>query len=182
MRANQRKALIFGLTFLPVFVVCVLLFTQVMPLYRSAVIGVANVVTGVLTPPTKVEVTPQGKLHAFSLQADGSRTTVGVWETFVNYLLFLNLALLPALLVATPAPWRDRLRLLLVGLAILFVAHVLCLIGLVRETQSLAAQPGVFHRLWLLRVIYLSGQIFAAVIWALLTWRYWFPKTSAPNN
>lgn len=92
--------------------------------------------------------------------------------------MFLNLALLPALLLATPVGWCRRLRLAGIGLAGLVAVHAFTLVALIRVYLCLQSSPGNFLCLAMLRGSYASGQIFAAVLWAALTWRFWLPPAA----
>lgn len=182
MNSTRRKGLLFGLQFLPLFLLCLWLYSKALPSYQTAVFGVANAVTERMSPPTRIEAVPDAGWWAYRMTPAGDKERVGGWADFVAHLVFLSLALLPALLLATPAPWLDRIRLLGIGLLLLFCVHVVSIIGLVRETQCLVVKPGTFHCLWLLRLVYSSGQVFGAVLWALLTWRYWFPRKAPPET
>ena len=98
------------------------------------------------------------------------------WNLGTPHLILLSLALLPALLLATPAPVGTRFRLLGLALMLMVVIHVLSIIGVMRGVQCLRESPGTFHCLWMLRLVYSSGQLFAAVLWVVLTWRYWIVR------
>ena len=67
-----------------------------------------------------------------------------------EHLVYLNLALLPALVLATPVPWRQRPRMLGFALPSLIAVHALTL--MVRASLGLYHSPGSFFCLWLLRV------------------------------
>jgi hypothetical protein len=97
------------------------------------------------------------------------------------HLVFLSMVTLPALLLATPAPWRRRLRLLAWGVPLIFLGHVIALVLTTRGVHCLQEQPGTFVCLWALRISYASGQMFAATFWVLLTWRYW-SEESGPSD
>ena len=86
---------------------------------------------------------------------------------------------LPALLLATPAPWRTRWRFLAYAVPLIYLGHVISLVILTRGVYCLQLKPGTFICLWGLRVAYTSGQLFAATLWVMLTWRYWFTECGA---
>lgn len=179
MQFSLRRALVFTAQFLPLFLLCLWVYWKALPAYQPVVFGAANAITRSLPSPSAIEIQPEGGWWAYGVTADGSKSSIDSWPAYMAHLLFLSLALLPALILATPAPLPARLRLLLIGLLLLFAVHVLSVIGLVRQTQCLVVRPGSFHCLWILRLVYGSGQISGALLWGLLTWRYWFPRRGA---
>jgi hypothetical protein len=48
------------------------------------------------------------------------------------------------------------------------------MIGLMRAAVCTIYTPQNFVCFGLLRLFYVSGQLFGAAIWVLLSWRYWF--------
>ena len=173
-RAAVRKVLLFVLAFVPLFLALLWLYPRVLPYYQAVPVAVANFVMEGLPTPTRIEVTEEGGWQSWFPDGQGGETGFWKWEEFVVHLVYLNLALLPALVLATPMPWRERLKLLGIAMAALVAVHALTLILLVRGYLGLYHSPESFFHLWLLRIAYASGQIFAAVLWALLTWRFWF--------
>jgi hypothetical protein len=97
------------------------------------------------------------------------------WNDSLPHLVLLTLALVPALTLASPTSWRNRLRITGIGLVLVFVGHVVVMAGLTRAMWCLVESPGDFVCLTLLRMLYVSGQLSGVAIWSLLTWRYWFP-------
>jgi hypothetical protein len=180
MKPLQRKGLLFAVQFVPLFAVFLWLYTLVYPAYEHAVLGTATSIMQLYDPPTRIAARPVGGWRADVVPRDGSRRQLLLErDEFVAHLFLLSLALLPALLLATPAPLYDRLRMLGWGMALLFFTQALSIVGLVRGTYCLRQHPGTFLCLVLLRLAYTSGQIMGAVLWALLTWRQWFPRTRA---
>lgn len=86
--------------------------------------------------------------------------------------LFLSLALLPALLLATPVAWLRRLAILVAGMIALWIVHVASVFVLAGSRPC--PYPN-WDRLcfWLYGNVALGGQLFAVAIWAALTWSYW---------
>ena len=148
--------------------------------YRAVPERTANLVLQQLTPSTRLERLPAGGWQLWVAADAGGETAVAHWAPFVVHLLFLNLALVPALLLATPAPFRDSLRRLGWAIPLLWLVQTLSLIALARGQLCLSSAPGSFLCLWLLRLVYASGQLSAAVIWALLSWRYWLRRERTP--
>ena len=47
------------------------------------------------------------------------------------------------------------------------------MVGLVRGYVCLQQTPDSFACLWLLRLVFVSGQLSAAALWLMLAWRRW---------
>ncbi len=175
MKLARSRVARFLLQFAPLFVVSLGLYWLVMPYYEQAVHLIANAINRQFEPPLWIEATEWGYWKCMVGNADGTETLVRRWFPFLRDLVFLDLALVPALLLATPTTLRVRLRIAGLGIVLAYVGHVLVMLGLTRGTWCLAMTPGSFFCMWLMRVMYTSGQTFGAAIWALLAWRYWFP-------
>jgi ABC-type maltose transport system permease subunit len=173
----SNKLVRFGLLFLPLFVAFVFVYLTLLPVYKPIVLGVANAVTTRLSPPTRLESSPSGGWNMLVSEARSEERRVTTWAEFVAHLIFIGLLFLPPLLLATPTTVPDRLRLLGIGMVLLFIVQVLAMICLTRGMYCLTQKPGSFLCLWLLRLVYASGQISGAVVWASLTWRYWVPES-----
>ena len=173
-----RKILIFGLEFVPLFLVCMWLYLMVMPVYQPVAIGAANVVTERMSPSSRIEPTATLRIKSFTFTPEMGERFLRSWGRTSVHLVFLSLALVPALLLATPAPILTRFRLLCVGLPLVFAGHVLALIVMTRGIFALNQAPGTFYWLWAVRIAYTSGQVVSAMVVVLLTWRYWVPRNS----
>ena len=182
MNPIMRKLLIFALQFFPLFALFMALYLWVLPYYQPVVMGTANVVTKRLNPPTHLEGDGTGQIKSFVFTPQRGRKFMRSWGNTSGHLVFLSLALTPALLLATPAPWKTRFRLLGLGLPLVFLGHVLALIAMSRGIYGLRQAPGTFHWLWILRMAYSSGQIVTATVTVLLTWRYWVPGTGSEER
>jgi len=180
VKPDRRKILLFVLQFVPLFAIMLWLYGIVVPNYQPLAVGAANAITERLQPPTRMEITHDGGWlgHVFTPKR-GSRSLLR-WKGHVPHLFYLSAPLLIALLLATPAPIPTRLRWLAIALPLIFIVHVLSIAGLTRGVYCLKMAPGTFYCLWMLRIVYVSGQIFAALLWALLSWRYWSPGKQAP--
>ena len=176
--ADARQGVVllrFAGRFLTFFLLCLLVYLAVVPAYRTFVVASSNVLTRAMSPPTRLDIDEAGNLIAYvrDAGADGKQERhLQSWAAFVPHLLFLTLALLPALILALPLSWRDRLWMLGWGLSAMVLIDLVAVAGLVRFTRCLHVTPGAFVCLWLLRMIYASGQLSAAVIWGGLIWRY----------
>lgn len=177
MTPRFRDVLAFGLGFLPVFLVLLWLYPHVLPVYERAVLGLANAWLGAGTSPLYVEARPDGALELYSVAGTERRRLTR--EPFQRpYAVFLSLALLPALLLATPVRVAVRARLMLLGLLLLYALHVVVVIALLRAQLCLAADPGSRVCTWVMALTVTSGQTGAVTLWALLSWRYWMPATT----
>ncbi len=176
MTIARTKPVRFALQLLPLFILFAWAYPKVLPYYQPLVLGAANAITTELSPSTRIETGRAGGWSSYVSDSAGREQRVSSWEGFVPHLIYLGLAFLPALLLATPAPIPERLRLLGVGLLLLYGVHVVAIAVLVRADYCLSAAPGTFSCLWLLRLVYASGQLSGAVIWAALTWRHWIPE------
>ncbi len=172
-----RKILFFGLQFLPLFLVFMWLYLLVMPYYHPVAMGTANVVTERMSSPTRLESAGTLRMKAFLFTPERGERFLIRWGRTSVHLVFLSLALVPALLLATPAPILTRFRLLGVGLLLVFLGHVLALIVMTRGIYALKQTPGTLFWLWAVRIAYASGQVVSATVGVLLTWRYWVPRS-----
>jgi hypothetical protein len=174
MSAALRRLLLFGLQFVPLFLLFLGLYVKLLPRYEPLVRGAANAITGRMTPPTQLQLEPPGGWRYTVFTPEQGLQGRMRWGHDTPHKILISLALLPALLLATPAPVTTRLRLVALGLPLLFGVHVLSVVGLMRGTEHLRNAPGTFYWLWILRGVYASGQLFAAALWLLLSWRWWF--------
>jgi hypothetical protein len=182
MTPPYRKLLSFVLLFVPLFILCFVLYVWMVPAYEPLVMGTANAIMLQMTPPTHLESIVEGKggWEAFVWSADEGERRIRGWGPATAHLAYLSIVTLPALLLATPAPIRSRFLLLAIAIPLLFISHVTSLIVTTRGVHCLWKEPGTFYCLWALRMAYTSGQIFAATFWILGTWRYWFPGFGRP--
>ena len=176
MNPILRKIVVFGLLFVPVFLAFMALYVWIYPAYHSFATGTSNLVTKHMSPPTYLKVSKgrDGGWVARVFTAEKGFERMRSWREATAHLIYLSMILLPALLLATPAPILARLRMLAYALPLIFAGHVLSLVLLTRATYCLQENPGNFSCLLALRFTYSSGQLFAGIFWVLLTWRYWF--------
>ncbi len=182
MSPDRRRILRFALHFALAFPVCLALYPLVLPAYQSLVIGGANLLLPAFAPLLQVELLPDGGWHVWRSPgggAAGSRDFLYGMRPGALALIYLNLALVPALLAATPVAPARRLRLVALGLALLVAFHVLAVTGLVRTWWCLAQAPEHLGCRSLRGSLKVSGQLFGVVQWALLTWSVWLPGRGA---
>jgi hypothetical protein len=169
MRAARRDAIRFAILAVPLLAACLVLYAALLHPYESAVVRVANLWLESLARPFLLEVDTEGALALYAVVSDGARK----FAVPRPHGVFLSLALLPALVLATPAPWRDRLRWILIALPVLFASHVVALLVLYRAHLVLREGPSMPNTV-LFGLAARSGQLVAVALWALLTWRFWF--------
>jgi len=169
MRPARRDAIRFVLVALPLLVVCLGLYAALIQPYESAVVRVTNLGLARLSRPYLLEVDPDGVLSMYAVTSDGARKLT----TPRPHGVFLSLALIPTLLLATPAPLRERLRWLLVALPLLFASHVAAVLVMYRAHLALRDDPGSLPYEVLFGLAVRSGQLIAVALWAFLTWRFW---------
>ena len=182
MPVDLRRVLGFGLRFVPIFLLLLAAYLATISWLPAGPQAAANLVMQRLDPPTRLERLPAGGWRAWAEGRPGQERVFVRWEPFVVHLLFLNMVLVPALVLATPASLAARLRLVGWAIPLILVVQTLALIGLVRGQLCLVSSPGSFLCLWQLRLVYASGQLSAALLWAGLTWRYWLPPGEAATG
>lgn len=176
MNPARRSILHFGLVFLILFPICLWLYAEVAPLYRGGVLRVVNHFTEQREPPVHIKEDADGVWH----------TTTRPWggllpvdlplfqvEPGTLHLLFLNLALVPALLLATPVSLGRRLSLLALGLPLVYVCHVATVLGLVWLPECAASNAACALLDRLLRT---GGQSAGFLQWGILTWKIWMDR------
>ena len=177
MRLDRRSVGRFAVHFLLLFPVFAFVYYHALLPYQQLVVGLANPLLAWLSPGIAIELDLKGGWHTFLLGTDGSRAPFYSMRPAALNLIYLNLALLPPLLLATPVPLRTRLRLLAWGVLLLVACHVLAVVGLVRTYHCLQVDPESFLCGWIRGTLKVSGQLFAVMQWALVTWRHWLPQT-----
>ena len=127
-----RRLGIFVATFIPISLVFLWLYAGWIEVYEPLPLQASNAIQHRLAPGTRVAVLDTGHWQSFFDHPDGREWYLRRWDAPVKHMIFLNLVLLPGLLLATPAPWRTRLVLLALGLLGAFLCHVLAITTLVR--------------------------------------------------
>jgi hypothetical protein len=168
MRDRRRDAARFVLLALPLLAVNVALYVLGIDAWESAVVRAANALLAPLPRPYLLEVEPGGALAFYAVVADGARKLV----TPRPHGVYLSLALVPALLLATPARLADRCKWILIALPIVFATHVVAVLAMYRAHLVLREGASVPWEV-LFALATRSGQLCAIALWALFTWRFW---------
>ncbi len=113
MRLSVRRLLVFVAQFVVFFAGFLLVYPLLLLIYNSLALGLANTVLASLPSPMSVAAAPDNSWQVYRLP---SRRLLFTLEADYLNLIYLNLALLPALLLATPVPYGRRLKPLGVGL------------------------------------------------------------------
>jgi hypothetical protein len=177
----RRKLLLFGVQFLPIFAVCVWLYPRVLPVYQRLVVATVNVGLERLEPPMRMERTDDGGWQTYERAPDGTETKYWYRPGLYLNLMFLGIALLPALVLATPIPPLARLKLAGLGMVLLLLCYLPASFGLVLAVRCLARDPAAAPCLWGRTVANVWGQLISVVLWGLLTWHVWLPASRRTN-
>ena len=179
MQPRLRRSVVFAETFVHLFLVLLWLYPKALPVYQRTTTGAANPVLRAMGPPYEIALDAEGNWIASRVMDDGTREPHYRAAASDRHLLYLNLALLPALLLATPIDLVSRLRLLGWGVVLLFAFHVAMEISLLRVARCLDLDPGNRLCAWVWANLRIAGQSFAVLQWSLLTWRHWLPPSTA---
>ena len=180
MDARLKQFALVGLSLLLVFL---FLYPYLLPGYRSAVLGVSKVSLGFFHPPIRLDVQLDlsWRVVVPATQDRSGWTFVMDDEEFGHEVTFMGLAILPALVLATPVGFGRRIRLLVVALFCLFIANVLSVVTVIaivatqchgRETERTCGLIAGSLSSW--------SHITTFGLWALLTWRSWFGEPADP--
>jgi hypothetical protein len=176
MRLSARKIAVFSAQFVVLFAGFLLIYPALLPAYNSIALALANAVLSQLPLPMYVRAAPDNSWQIYRLPSQKLYFTL---EADYLNLVYLNLALLPALLLATPIPYRQRLKLWGWGMLILVGVHALSVVAIVRSEVCVHYDPDNLGCNVVEGLFGIGGQLFAVAIWGLLTWRYWFPQRSS---
>lgn len=176
MRPHHRRLAFFASGFIPLLVGAAWLYPSILPPYQRVVLGTVNAVLATLSPVAEVRAVLEGRWQVLVHRVHTGRiATYTLGGTNIGLSTFFQLVVLAALLLATPVSLKERLRLLCRGIGLMFAFHVLCVAGcaygmaLVDDSKS-----AVFRSLPIILGPFASGL--AAVVWSLLTWRYWLAE------
>lgn len=182
MKPSARRLLIFGSKFLIFILLLSTPFSFMINSYNHLVVWGTEVVLTIFSAPLKIQALEDGN-WAVSWRPTHERLFRSTGGIGFLQLLYFNLPLLLSLIWATPTPNIHKLlRISLWGLALIFASHVLSVIALMTAEYMTHVNPEQVGYIWLKLFIGLSGQLFAVAIWAILTWRSWFPKPAAPES
>jgi len=124
----------------------------------------------------RIELTDDGGWQTYQINPDGSEFRYWYRPGLNLNLMLLGVALLPALLLATPIKLSHRLRLTVIGTLLLLVAYIPAGLMLVLSVRCLANDPGNVVCVWGKTSANIFGQLTSVAIWALLTWHVWLPS------
>jgi len=173
MTPGRRRVLWFGLGFAPLFAFFLWLYPHVLPNYERIVLVFANPLLARSSPPVRIDVDARGSLEAFATESPGEGRPL-FEKPYAPHTIYLSLVFLPALILATPASIKRRIRNLLLALCVLFALHVLTMIALLRSLLCLQ-ESSDFACFWVHGVALTSGQVMGVAVWALISWTFWFP-------
>jgi len=177
VRPARSDAAAFALVAAPLLAVFLGLYLAAIRPYESAVVRAANVGLAAASASLRLEVDPTGRVTTTRVGPDGARRPLSATPRV--HAVFLSLALLPVLLLATPAPWPTRARWVVLAVPLLFGLHVLALLAMFRAHLVLVEQPTDLPARVAYGLAVTSGQLGAVALWALLTWRFWLGRLSS---
>lgn len=169
MRLNARSLLWFMSKFLLILLAFTLTTPVVLPIYGSLQIGLLQPVVG---SNFKMRLEHNGSIYVY-FRRDPEPVVRREATSFTG------LGLLIALFLATLIPWRRRLSRLGLGLGALLLFHLIALLGLIDVWKAVAAGRMSPLQQWEFTVIAGGDLLVPVVLWALLTFRNWFPKPTA---
>lgn len=169
--------------FLPLFAGFLVVYRVIVRPYNAVVVALANAVLSNLQPEIHITINAMGGWDFKPAGPAGPTFNAAIGDLTFAY---LNIALLPALVLATPMKLIERARTLLWGLLVMFGLHVISPVVIVRAMLGLYYDPESVLCHWLLFVFATGGQVFGVVLWALLTWRFWLehlvPPATVPDG
>ncbi len=180
MRPTVRKLLVFAAQFLLIFIVLTLAWPIFAPVYNVMTVGLANAFFPLVEEP-----------DVSWLKAEGNSVAIYVRDPAKGPLLFgyldyphSGLVVFLALFLATPGlTWRRRFITIVSGLGLLVGIHAVSLIAKTRFEyvnafgNELPIPDSVYLMYaWLGRLLVAVSLTAPFVVWALMTFRYWFPK------
>jgi len=177
---SPRVVAVFGAQFLVVLLALLAVYPWIGPAFRTAVLVSAEPFVAGVSPGMRMERLEGGGLRYLYPSRKGEWSEAMSFERTGLMLNQLNLILLPALLLATPVPWRVRLRWLPLGLAALFVLQWLTMILWAPAARCLSRDPDHVLCHWAFYVLVAAGQLWAVALWGAFAWRFWVPGLSAP--
>ena len=174
MRLDLRRVCVFGLSavaFLPLSAFC---YALLLPYYEQLLTALANVIFESASSPLSITIGTDGHLVVSRV----SETGAGVQESYDPNVLFLNLAILPALLLASPGKLVHRMRAVVLSVPALLALNLLLFLVLLRTRLCLSADPDGSLCVWAWGLLMTSGQVTAVLAWALLSRHAFLPAGS----
>lgn len=176
MRLRARKLLLFIAQFFIFFAAFLLIYPILLPIYNGLALSLANIALTRSSTPLYIQAAND---HSWVVYRLPERRPLFTLEGSHLSLIYLNLALLPALILATPVPFQQRLKLLGWGMLVLLGVHALSAITITHAEICVYHDPDNVGCNVVEGIFGTGGQLFAVALWGLLTWRYWFPKPAA---
>lgn len=188
MRLNARELLRFSAKFLAAFMALILAWPFFAPIYNAVTVTIANVFFSLVEQPDITLLQPAGNSVAIYIRDVENPKAEPRLFAYFDY-PHNGLAVFLALILATPAlPWRQRLRVMMIGIGLLIGIHSALFVPKTRfEYIQFLAAEGVpiadsmyLMYSWVGRALVPASYIAPFLLWALFTFRYWFPKPAAP--
>ena len=167
-----RRLLFLSTRLVVTLIIATSLFALLIPRYTWLVAQAADRLTSILEHPRRTTITAQGDHALVSAFSSEGETPISRY----NYELYFDGLLFVALLLATPKlSLLKRLGFVVIGTVLIMSLHVVSL--------TAGARRDVTGRGWWLPTFLLFARpAFAVLLWALLTFRYWFPWPLAVSS
>ena len=162
----MRSAVRFSLALVALLAASIAAYGLWHGVYDRAVIAAADHILHRGSPPFALVAPPDGGWIAqLVLAPDRSEPMYGI-DAAKLHLMHVNVAVLPALLLAGPwGTWRRRTTLAAAGTVALFLVHVAITVGLVKSRVALDLDPEDFGAQWAASALVAAGELSGAMIW-----------------
>ena len=151
---------VWAIASLPLSAAC---YVLVLPYYERVLTFLANVLLKSVSPRLTVAVNHDAQLVVSTTSALG----VGVLDRYDPHVVFLNLVILPALVLASPVGLARRIKVIAATMPVLLFVDVMMFFGMVQTRTLLAGDPynGIYAWMW--GTVMAGGQVTAVLAWAL---------------
>lgn len=171
MSPDLRRICGFGLSAVASLFLSALCYFQLLPYYGQILAALANALFKFVSSPLSVTVGTDAHLVVSGVSGTG----MGAQDSYDPNVLFLNLAILPALLLASPGKLVHRMRLVVLSVPALLLLNLLLFLLLLRTRLCLSGDPDDSLCVWAWGLLMTSGQVTPVLAWALLSRNAFLP-------
>jgi hypothetical protein len=155
---------------LPLSALC---YALMLPYYELLLASFANAVFEAVSSPLNISIGADAHVIVWRV------AEAGIQERYDPNVLFLNLVILPPLLLASPGKLVHRVRALAVSGPFLVALDLMLFLVLLRTRLCLSGDPDGSLCVWGWGLLMTSGQVTAVLAWALLSRRFILPGAMA---
>lgn len=173
MLPNTKALLTFAARFLLIFFIVLPLWFVLTPSYNRFLAASANLLLPLVEEPHVTTLVGWRRNIAIT-RSDAPFTSGMKVQGFTGHLMHFNLILMVALVLAPQRiDWRQRFKLLVIALGILYIVHVLYLLIGVKffqqpELEAFQSPTGRFYVWGLNFYLSMASQLFPVLIWMAL--------------